>query len=64
MSNGGGGGGGGGAYQKALICPLSLVLGVLNKKEHNLLEIVACKSFASVKFDLLPLLQGHVGSAY
>ena len=103
MSNsvGGWGGGGGLSYQKGLISPLSLVLGVRNEKKSfyeimacdylhmsnltsdpcfrsfgviilkgsyisliigsrasksdtNLLEIMGCESFASVKFDMIP----------
>ena len=55
------GGGGGGGILKSLI---SLIIGPRGLEwENNLLEIMVCKSFTGVKFDLLLLLGGHVGSS-
>ena len=38
-----------------------LVSSRASKYENNMLEIMACESFVSVKFDLWPLLEGQVG---
>ena len=42
---------------------ISLIGSRASKCENNLKEIVACESFVSFEFDVLPLLQGQVGSS-
>ena len=44
---------------------ISLIIGSrASRCENHLQEIVGCESFASVKFEILTLLQSQVGASY